>query len=172
MNGGLRVSGGAQTNEGVRGLHEGIEPNVRALACVSAEPPHGGTFEGVGLAIPDHDADRQRVEQGHIRKLAGGGPDDAQVLRFQRPLEPRVWGTAARHGAGCYTNTRSLQFLDLQSACRLGAMPEGSVSRRGRQVSRGRAVEWQSHDNRFDCLRLGPIDLDKCNATWVGQRAG
>ena len=63
--------------------------------------------ERFGPALADHDA-VERVAQGHDRKLGRGGSDDAQVLRLQCPLEPRVRVSGARHGARLYTNTCSL----------------------------------------------------------------
>ncbi len=104
----LHRLGGAlgQGIERLGGEAEVVDRHAPRLQGEATEPAHGGALVASRVSAPQHEADSQRVVQGHLRQLARGSHHQRLVASLQGAAEARVGIAVASHANVCSPNGR------------------------------------------------------------------
>jgi hypothetical protein len=148
--------------QGVCGKSKLGDPHATALEREPAKPPDRSTLVAIRIAVPQHQADAQRVVKGYLWKLTGRSEDQVGVAGLEGPSETNVWSAGIAHPnvcshpgqAGVPTRGRRPMLLLLASAVGLIVW---SMVASDRVQERRRAVALARHYRDKEGLSLGEI---------------
>ena len=83
--------------KGVCGKSKLGDRHATALEREPAEPSDRCALVAIGIAVPQHQADPQRVGKAYLWKLTGRGEDQVGVARFEGASETNVWSAGIAH---------------------------------------------------------------------------